>query len=244
MNRPRAYHPFLIGMYPIMSLIAGNVGRIQFDDVWRSMLGVIFIAGMLCVFTHFLIRDWKRAGLVSSLFLLLFFSYGHVFHLIEGKVIGDILIGRADILFAVWEIVFILGSWWIIRKAKHNWVLGLTQFLNLTSTFAILLSGFQILTISAQFASVTDPNFKTTYEETPAPQTFPNDLPDIYYIIVDTYGRADILKELYSYDNSGFADFLLSRGFYVAESSHANYSQTLLSLSSSFECPRNGVHCQ
>jgi len=57
--------------------------------------------------------------------------------------------------------------------------------------------------------------------------------PDIYYIIVDAYGRADILKEIYGIDNSEFLSYLGEKGFYVADESFANYPQTALSLSSS-----------
>jgi hypothetical protein len=57
--------------------------------------------------------------------------------------------------------------------------------------------------------------------------------PDIYYIILDGYGRQDILQELYELDNSSFLNELSSRGFYVAEESSSNYIQTMLSLSSS-----------
>ena len=58
-------------------------------------------------------------------------------------------------------------------------------------------------------------------------------LPDIYYIIVDGYGRADLLQELYDYDNAEFIGYLEDRGFYVAAQSHSNYVQTTLSIASS-----------
>jgi hypothetical protein len=57
--------------------------------------------------------------------------------------------------------------------------------------------------------------------------------PDIYYIILDAYGRADTLQSLFDYDNSEFLDFLEAKGFYVADCAQSNYSQTILSLSSS-----------
>ena len=57
--------------------------------------------------------------------------------------------------------------------------------------------------------------------------------PDIYYIILDGYGRQDILEEIYQHDNSGFIEFLKVRGFFVAEQATSNYVQTPLSLSSS-----------
>jgi hypothetical protein len=59
-------------------------------------------------------------------------------------------------------------------------------------------------------------------------------LPDIYYIILDGYGRQDILQTLYEFDNWSFLNELAARGFYVAEESSSNYIQTMLSLSSSF----------
>jgi len=55
--------------------------------------------------------------------------------------------------------------------------------------------------------------------------------PDIYYLLLDAYTRADTLIESYDFDNSEFIETLESLGFYVAECSQSNYSQTELSLS-------------
>lgn len=56
--------------------------------------------------------------------------------------------------------------------------------------------------------------------------------PDVYYIILDTYGQGDTLKECWNYDNSSFINFLKDKGFYVAEHSHSNYDRTIFSVSS------------
>lgn len=55
----------------------------------------------------------------------------------------------------------------------------------------------------------------------------------MYYIVLDGYARQDVLDEYYGFDNSAFIDGLRERGFYVADRSRANYSQTYLSLASS-----------
>ena len=34
--------------------------------------------------------------------------------------------------------------------------------------------------------------------------TLPQDAPDVYYFILDSYGRDDLLKQAYGYDNSCF----------------------------------------
>ncbi|MDD5691135.1 MAG: hypothetical protein PHC37_05515 [Candidatus Omnitrophica bacterium] len=59
-----------------------------------------------------------------------------------------------------------------------------------------------------------------------------NSLPDIYYIILDAYGQADILKDEIGYNNSQFLDSLKARRFYVAEKSRSNYAWTMLSIPS------------
>jgi len=58
-------------------------------------------------------------------------------------------------------------------------------------------------------------------------------LPNIFYIILDGYARADILERLYQYDNTEFLEYLTGRGFFVAAGSRSNYAQTGLSLASS-----------
>jgi hypothetical protein len=58
-------------------------------------------------------------------------------------------------------------------------------------------------------------------------------LPDIYLIIMDGYGRADVLDELYDFDNGPFLTRLSELGFVIAAEARANYPQTTLSLASS-----------
>jgi len=55
--------------------------------------------------------------------------------------------------------------------------------------------------------------------------------PDIYWIVLDAYGRADTLARLYGHDNGGFLQFLRDRGFWVGDCSRSNYTLTPLSLS-------------
>lgn len=55
---------------------------------------------------------------------------------------------------------------------------------------------------------------------------------DVYYIILDGFGRRDVLAEHYGEALDSFSAHLTSRGFYVAEQAQSNYAQTFLSLSS------------
>jgi hypothetical protein len=57
--------------------------------------------------------------------------------------------------------------------------------------------------------------------------------PDIYYIILDTYAREDVIRKYIDYDNSPFLDELRQKGFYIGTCSNSNYDFTSVSLASS-----------
>ena len=58
-------------------------------------------------------------------------------------------------------------------------------------------------------------------------------LPDVYYIILDEYPNNESLKKFYEFDNNKFLISLEDSGFYVIENSFSNYPMTIQSLSSS-----------
>ncbi|MEY3601040.1 MAG: hypothetical protein RL169_284, partial [Armatimonadota bacterium] len=58
------------------------------------------------------------------------------------------------------------------------------------------------------------------------------ELPDLQIVVLDAYGRDDVIKAYYDYDNQPFLQALASKGFSVAKRSHANYTQTVLSVAS------------
>src|SRR4029079_4030218 len=56
--------------------------------------------------------------------------------------------------------------------------------------------------------------------------------PDIYILILDAYGRADVLRDYYHFENTLVPE-LEKLGFTVPPKAASNYAQTALSLASS-----------
>ena len=61
-------------------------------------------------------------------------------------------------------------------------------------------------------------------------QGIPSLKPDVYFIVLDMYARADVLEDKYKFDNSDFLSQLEQMGFSVIECSQSNYPQTMYSL--------------
>jgi hypothetical protein len=232
MKRALCFHSLLFSIYPIFALYSYNIDQVHFGEIQRSLeISLCCTVTMLLVF-QIILRDWKRSSLVVSLILILFYTYGHAYQTLEGKSIFGIWIGRADYLAALWATVLIIGPWWIIRILKKTD--DLTRFLNTVAVVALIIPGYHIL--AYKFKNPNASGIESLYQVEDLVSSTPNkpaSTPDIYYIILDGYGRSDVLDEIYNYDNSEFIDFLKKNGFYVAENSHSNYAQTALSLSSS-----------
>lgn len=232
---PVPIFPFLFAAYPALALFSHNVSQTPVSDVLRAFLLPLGFVLVMMALLGLLLRDWHKAGLVSCLLVLLFFSFGHVYQLLRPVVFAGVWLGRADVLAAVWAAGWILGTWWIIRVLRKP--ANFTPILNLVSAFLLSLNLINIVSfvIRSGDLKVQEIPAENAAAVAPAhsnPQKTAENLPDIYYIVLDGYGRSDILREYYGVDNSGFLDFLRNSGFYVSEESHSNYNQTALTISS------------
>lgn len=223
-----------MGLYPIVALAAHNMGQVHLIYIVRPAL--VTLAGVLIFYfliTKF-VKDPSKAALVTLWLLLLFFSYGHVYGAIEDKQLAGLVIGRHRYLIVMWGLLGITGVWWIVKKFVK--IGNYHQFLNFISLVLVIIPLFKIIWYEAGSAGVGK---AASVREAATPsggQTVAaekQDLPDIYYIILDAYSRDDFLKKQQHFDNRPFIDQLKSLGFYVASCSQSNYSFTALSLASS-----------
>ncbi len=88
------WYSLIFALYSPMALIAYNVGQVQFGAVLRSLAIVLTAVFILTSLVLFVVRDGPKAGLIVTLALVLFFSYGHVYDLMAKGNIGGLLIGR------------------------------------------------------------------------------------------------------------------------------------------------------
>lgn len=229
MKRAYVIHPFLFALFPILFLFAHNISFITVSEVLRPVLISICFTFLLWLLLGVIIKNMKKAGLIVSCFLLLFFSYGHVFNLIRDLGLMDIIIGVPQLLLFFWGIIFIFCLRFIIKTSRN--LFNLTNYLNIIAASLIIIS---LLNIGIYKLKVKlSPKYENSVQSQKIDIEAIKRLPDIYYIILDGYGREDILKDMYNYDNKEFLEYLTQEGFYIANKSRSNYSQTYLSLASS-----------
>lgn len=223
----RPFYFVLFSIYPVLALLSNNISQVHYTAGLRPLIVMTLAAVLFFMLFRVIYRNWHRAAFAIAMLSLLFYSYGHIYGLIAKKWenISHLTLWMASI-WSVLVILVLAGA--ALPKARFkNVAVGLNIIsLGLTLFVAIQVFWWSLphtrSTATSELSTVK--SLKITQGET---------LPDIYYIIMDSYGRADSLQSAYDFDNSGFIDNLEQMGFYVANCSQSNYARTDFSLASS-----------
>jgi len=217
------WYPFLFSAYPVLALFGNNVDETRPEALVRSL--VVFLAGALLLFLVFrvLLGDWHRAAFVTSMWVILFSTYGHLVSFLLDKEITY----STNLILACW---LILAALFLLLAFRKKIIFSAaTGSLNLIALFLLAYPVYQSGSVVVRNINITGRSTSSTSIQEVSPVNA-DDLPDIYYIILDSYARADLLQQAYGYDNKPFISKLEEMGFYVAQCSQGNYMRTDLSL--------------
>jgi hypothetical protein len=232
MKRQVIFHPLLFAAAPVLYLCVTNLEQLPLREGLFLSVAIMLITAAIWAGSRLIFqRRWDKAACFTSLLVFTFLGYTRIFD----------TSGQLDSLVK-------LGAWLsglaiaaaVIRRSRRDFR-QLTAFLNVvalawvtviatTGLYAALVYARDTMSRANAYSAAWDealPEFQV-----PLASSGPGPLPDIYYIILDGYGRADVLKDMYDYDSSAFIEFLKQSGFYVADRSISNYGQTALSNAS------------
>lgn len=233
MRSPIAYLPLLFALYPVVSLYALNQSEVPLRDLLRpaaaALLSVIAVSAFLRLFSRE--RDTGRTAFAASLFFLTFFLQDVARHYILLPVWRVVGILTEEVVGLLWQIGCLMAVFWVLR----------TRYQVSAALPAAIVAGFALL-LPPVFNSVWKGMREGVLwapivpvpvsEKALAPRTPPqtSSLPDLYCVILDGYGRQDVLERMYGVDNEPFLQALEERGFVIARQSRANYIQTALAM--------------
>ena len=208
------WHPWPVALIPVLHFLAGNPLHFTVRQALVPAGGVLLAVTVGVVGLWLVIRNWRQAAAAMTAVTIVVFAYGHVDLALHLRLDDRVLFPTAAVLATA-------AVWLAVRNRGP--ASQLTPFLNVTAGVLLL---FQIVSLAgtAWGVSVRTPQLFSS------PTDAHSDRPDIYYIVLDAYGRHDRLGE---FDNSPFLDELETRGFYVAREATSNYRSTIQSLASS-----------
>ena len=223
-------YPFLFAIYPILELRNYNIRYVDPASIIRPIVLSILLTIVFWLILQLVTKSRDKAGILTTLLMIVFFSYGHIFLQTE-TVFGSFL--RHRFLILIFLGLLTLALFFVTHKLKDP--KPIVQFL--TSTGAILVI-FSASRSALHDLSVYQQGRQAAERQWPMLEGLDVDAvtqkPDIYLILLDAYTRSDVLKTDLNYDNQPFLQQLEYLGFYVADCAQSNYPATNLSVTSLF----------
>jgi len=229
LRRPAVVHPLLFAAYPILFLYAHNIREMSAGQIAMplaaSILSTIALWGILSL----ILRSAVKAGLAATIFLSLFFSYGHFYDLLEKQ---GAFVPKHGHLLPTMLLAFGYCVYFI-KIARRDFKVA-TKALNAMAIALIAINLFNIgaYHATAALSSPMHPSGPERLANASMDRGRLGAMPDIYLIILDEYAHPDTMREYYNYDNSPFLHSLERKGFFIAYNSKTRTGCTQWSIAS------------
>jgi hypothetical protein len=241
-RRQVAFYPFFFALYPLLNLYVTNFHLVRVPGLLQPMILALVVAVIALIAANLALRADVSAPILASIVIIGIFYYGS-FHDLIGIFAPEANVAqRHAYILPGWVILLLLVGLLVTKKSIGS--VQANSYLNFLATILLVIILFPIVK-----SSILRPTGRLVLkEELPSkllmspdfdhgrkldPQVKLDVLPDVYYIILDGYGRSDVFQDYYGFDNSTFLRDLTAKGFYIASESRSNYSHTFLSLASS-----------
>ena len=225
-----AIHPILFALFPVVTILSPNIEMIRPADAIRPGLLITGAVLLMVLLARVGLKDWGKAALVGTFIISWCFAFGQIRQMFPiddpGPRAAPFQVG----LFIFW-CVSVAAVLFLVARARGI-PPRLHFFLFAAGLAAIALP---LLLLAVHEIEVRRPLLVASIQATVVPyrpQQAAERRPDVYYLVLDSYGRNDVLKEIYEASNREFIGQLEDRGFLVADESMSNYAQTSLSLAS------------
>ena len=213
----------LLTVAPFSAFLYGTREYVDIGDIWRYPAVATGVVVALGICTSVVLgRSWgARGSVVLGWLIFALFWYRDICSLNERYLS---FAGLPDEL--VWTVVLVGGSVIAYRITRKPRLLKAVLLFSLTMA---LLPFIQYGVATAGKGTEPGSNFAITNVDQWESK------PDIYYLILDGLGRADVLEEIYEIDVSGFIETLGRDGFIVADRALSPHPMTWLSIPAVFD---------
>jgi len=232
-NNRKLFYPTIVAIYPVVFFWAENQNEgVLLAEVLTIIAIVVAATALLTLILRIWIQDITKLSAAVIVLVAVQFSYGVVHVILFEKIglsTGGVVLGDHWNLIPL-SIAFAgISGLWIIKTRRNlsaplNISVAIVALLICMNAGKVLISGLDSVeaAIGEEISEVTDLKAAARNDQ----------FPDIYYIVLDSYGRADVLKENLGFDNSAFVNQLARRGFFIGSESRSNYIRTQWTLSS------------
>lgn len=226
----RPWYPYLAAATSVVGLAAQNADRgVAGSKVALLLVLALSVAALCSILARMLVSDRAKRGLLALIAVVVLVWFGAI-RAVAANLLPVASSRGESLATAALLAGLVLAAAWIVRTRSD--LSGSVRFLNVALTVSLLMSAVPWLARTIRNAPGPDSS-----DQAAAPPDAGTgvvaagaDDPDIFLIILDSYGGSSSLLANYGLDVSGFTAALERLGFVVPKAPRANYNATHLSL--------------
>ena len=211
----------LFSVWPFIHFANQNKHE-SFDPLRLAVDATVYLVIVSCLVVIVgLMVPRRRFGQIASVVAIgtvVLFTYG----IIETALLG-FGEGRPRYPLITWSILAFLVLFLTWRLSRHGVAV---RVLTVAAVAMIILPTTELVLYHGQTASKTPVTMRLKTTLPAKAQRKPN----IYFFVLDQYGRSDQLHRVTGFDNTPFLRQLETQGFFIADQSLANYGTTDISI--------------
>ena len=118
MEVPKLFHPLLFSFFPTFYVYSQNIHVLIPTELFLPLLVISggTVAGFFIL--EKILKNKIKVALILTLFLVLFFSYGHIFHLLSENATESFEIGHEYFLIPFLVLV-VFGTYYIVKSKRR-----------------------------------------------------------------------------------------------------------------------------
>jgi hypothetical protein len=195
------YHLIAAAAFPLLFLFSNNIEYVQPVDLIRPLVVSLLLLFALWGILTLILKSLQRAAVLASLLWVAFSIYGHLYQIFRGLPAFANTLGRHSILGPVFLVLVALMVWLVLRTKQ---IQTITLFLNAILGILVLLMLVNVGLGAWNESRSRKGTTPATARETVSLPADSRERPDIYYIILDTYSRADVIRDKIGLDTAPF----------------------------------------
>lgn len=228
-------YPIYLFLLPVFFFLH-NYNQLPFFAHFNKTLAPLFILIFLCAAITLVVflftKSFHKAAMAGFFFLALTLYFGLLHDFLKTTVGKNNFTSYKIVLPAACVLLFMLLLYFFKRQLAFQRFAKYLNLLMLILIFVEIGSLFVSIYKYQKDENLIDNSFSISkaYVKSDKPDSAK---PDIYFLVFDEYTNNIALDSLWNFDNTPVTNWLQKEGFYVADSSRANYNFTVYSLSAS-----------
>ena len=137
MKHSPVIHPFLFALFSVLFLYSHNIEEMSVADLPLPTAVVLVLAALIWILLRIILKDARKAGIITTIGLLLFFSYGHLFNISQSV----LHFMRHRYLLSIYLLIFLLPYETpnIYLPLNHVWFESRVHSPHLTTCYSIII---------------------------------------------------------------------------------------------------------